>query len=106
MAKSQTAQIALERLKPLSPKAMASVFADGWMTVWEGAIRSGKTVASLIAWLRYIQGSKERIFFMTGKSHGSLMQLRIREPCDFPVYSRLKGTNLLYDRKVTRFPYA
>lgn len=74
MAKSQTAQIALERLKPLSPKAMASVFADGWMTVWEGAIRSGKTVASLIAWLRYIQSSKERIFFMTGKSHGSLMR--------------------------------
>ena len=74
MAKSQTAQIALERLKPLSPKAMASVFADGWMTVWEGAIRSGKTVASLIAWLRYIQSSKERIFFMTVKSHGSLMR--------------------------------
>ena len=72
--KTKTASVDIARLKPLSPKAMASVYADGWMTVWEGAIRSGKTVASLIAWLRYVQSSPERIFFMTGKTQGSLMR--------------------------------
>lgn len=72
--KTQTAVVDKSRLKPLSPKALSSVFADGWMTVWEGAIRSGKTVASLIAWLRYIESSPERIFFMTGKTQGSLMR--------------------------------
>lgn len=62
------------RLKPLSHKARASIKADGWMTVWEGAIRSGKTVASLIAWLAYIERSPERVFFMSGKTYGSLVR--------------------------------
>lgn len=62
----------LQRLKPLSHKARASIRADGWMTVWEGAIRSGKTVASLLAWLMYIQNSKEEYFLMSGKTLGSL----------------------------------
>lgn len=64
----------LERLKPLSHKARASIKADGWMTVWEGAIRSGKTVASIIAWLMYVQNSKEKVFFMSGKTYGSLIR--------------------------------
>ena len=61
-------------MKPLSHKARASIKADGWMTIWEGAIRSGKTVASIIAWLMYIARSKEKIFFMSGKTYGSLVR--------------------------------
>ena len=64
----------VRRLKPLSHKARASIKADGWMTIWEGAIRSGKTVASLIAWLAYIDSSSERVFFMSGKTYGSLIR--------------------------------
>lgn len=64
----------MSTLKPLSPKARASIKADGWMTVWEGAIRSGKTVASLIAWLVYIQNTSEKVFFMSGKTYGSLIR--------------------------------
>ena len=63
-----------QRLKPLSPKARASIKADGWMTVWEGAIRSGKTVASLIAFLAYIERSKEKRFIMSGKTYTSLVR--------------------------------
>lgn len=63
-----------DNLKALSPKARASVYADGWMTVWEGAIRSGKTVASLLAWIRYVIRSTERVFFMSGKTYGSLIR--------------------------------
>lgn len=44
------------------------------MTVWEGAIRSGKTVASIIAWLRYVIESDENIFFMSGKTYASLIR--------------------------------
>lgn len=64
----------LARLKPLSPKARASIKANGWMTIWEGAIRSGKTVASLIAWLAYLQNTHEKVFFMSGKTYASLVR--------------------------------
>lgn len=63
-----------EKLKPLSHKARASIKADGWMTVWEGAIRSGKTVASLLAWLVYLTTTDEKVFFMSGKTYGSLIR--------------------------------
>lgn len=64
----------ISKLKPLSPKARASIKADGWMTVWEGAIRSGKTVASILAWLMYLKYSHEKVFFMSGKTYGSLIR--------------------------------
>lgn len=54
-------------------KTVCSINADGWLTVWEGAIRSGKTVASIIAWLRYVIQSDEHLFIMSGKTHGSLL---------------------------------
>lgn len=63
-----------DKLKPLSKKAIAAICSKGWMTVWEGAIRSGKTVSSLIAWAYYVTKSKEKIFFMSGKTLGSLIR--------------------------------
>lgn len=62
------------RLKPLSHKARASIKATGWMTVWEGAIRSGKTVASLISWMLYIARSPENVFIMSGNTLGSVIR--------------------------------
>lgn len=60
---------------PPSEKGFASIYlADGWLTVWEGAIRSGKTVASTIAWLLYVDSSPEHVFFMSGKTYGSLIR--------------------------------
>jgi PBSX family phage terminase large subunit len=61
------------KLKPLSKKAIASIKTRGWMTVWEGAVRSGKTVASLIAWIVYVCNSPERQFVMTGNTFASLI---------------------------------
>lgn len=63
----------VSKLKPLSNKAIASIKANGWITVWEGAVRSGKTVASLIAWMLYIANSPERQFVMTGNTFASLV---------------------------------
>lgn len=63
-----------DRIKPLSHKARASIKATGWMTVWEGAIRSGKTVASLLAWMLYISRSPENVFIMSGNTLGSVIR--------------------------------
>lgn len=63
----------LNKLKPLSRKAIASIMARGWITVWEGSVRSGKTVASLIAWMLYVCNSKEKQFVMTGNTFASLV---------------------------------
>lgn len=62
------------QLKPLSHKARASLNAMGWMTVWEGAIRSGKTVCSIIAWMMYVSLSKENVFIMSGNTLGSIIR--------------------------------
>lgn len=105
--------IELSRLKPLSHKAKASIKANGWMTVWEGAIRSGKTVASLIAWLSYVIRSKENVFFMSGKTYGSLVRNTIDG--DFGLLSigypyvnvtrDITGANVLniFDKKIYLF---
>lgn len=63
----------LNKLKPLSHKAVASIISRGWMTVWEGSVRSGKTVASLIAWILYVCNSREKQFVMTGNTFASLI---------------------------------
>lgn len=59
-------------VKPLSQKAINSIANTGFLNVWEGAVRSGKTVASSIAWILYIVDSPERDFIMSGKTLGSL----------------------------------
>lgn len=71
---NQTKNYDISKLKPLSHKARASIKSDGWMTVWEGSVRSGKTVSSLIAWLMYLSKSPETVFFMSGKTYGSLIR--------------------------------
>lgn len=90
-------------VKPLSPKARASIACKGWMTVWEGAIRSGKTVASVIAFLGYVMKSTETIFFMSGKTYGSLIRnviagdygmLELGAP-DISITKDITGSNVI-----------
>ncbi|MBZ6260686.1 hypothetical protein KVH22_34805 [Streptomyces olivaceus] len=46
---------------PLSAKQGRSIVqSTARINVWEGSIRSGKTVASLIRWLQYIAAAPER----------------------------------------------
>jgi PBSX family phage terminase large subunit len=40
--------------------------------VWEGAIRSSKTVVSALAWIAYVSSSPERYFIMSGKTIAAL----------------------------------
>ncbi len=92
-----------EAIVGLSPKARASIAATGWMTVWEGAIRSGKTVASIIAWTAYVLQSKENVFFMSGKTYGSLIRnviagdfgmIELNKP-DVIITKDITGSNVL-----------
>lgn len=46
---------------PLSPKQLASVReAQARINIWEGSVRSGKTIASLLRWLMYVATSTVR----------------------------------------------
>lgn len=59
-------------VKPLSQKAINSIANTGYLNVWEGAVRSGKTVASSVAWITYVAQSPEKYFIMTGKTISTL----------------------------------
>lgn len=59
---------------PLTRKAIRSIHETGYLNVWEGAVRSGKTVASELAWIAYITASPENRFIMSGKTQGSLFR--------------------------------
>lgn len=60
------------KLKPINRKAQESINGCGFLTVWEGAVRSGKTVPSLWAFLLYVMQSPDNVFLMSGFSLGSL----------------------------------
>lgn len=61
-------------IAPLSPKALRSIAQPGYLNVWEGAVRSTKTVTSEHAWIRYVSRSPESTFIMSGKTQGSLFR--------------------------------
>ena len=60
------------RFKPLTQKALNSITNTGYLNVWEGAVRSSKTVVSEIAWFKYVYESDEKVFIMSGKTIGTL----------------------------------
>lgn len=60
------------RVKPLTQKAINSIANTGFLNVWEGAVRSSKTVASSLAWILYVGNSDENYFIMSGKTIATL----------------------------------
>ena len=60
-------------LAPLSPKAARSVrLATRRLNIWEGSVRSGKTVASLLAWLAFVRHGPAGNLAMVGKTERTL----------------------------------
>lgn len=53
-------------------KIMRSMANTGFLNVWEGAVRSGKTVYALMAFLDYVLSSKGRTFLMSGRTIGTI----------------------------------
>lgn len=62
----------MTRVKPLTQKAINSITNTGYLNVWEGAVRSSKTVCSEIAWGLYLFNSPESVFIMSGKTIATL----------------------------------
>jgi PBSX family phage terminase large subunit len=60
-------------LQPLQGKAAASVTqADARINLWEGAVRSSKTTASLVAWLKFIRHAEPGGLLLAGKTQDTV----------------------------------
>lgn len=58
---------------PLQGKQLASVrAADRRINLWEGSVRSGKTIGSIIAWLRFIREAPPGNLLMAAKTERTL----------------------------------
>jgi len=61
------------KIETLQGKASASVeLATRRLNIWEGAVRSSKTTASLIRWMEYARTAPEGDLFMIGKTERTL----------------------------------
>jgi len=57
---------------PLNQKSRDAIKSKGFMKIYEGSVRSSKTVTSLVDWYYHIINSPENVFLMTGSTMGSL----------------------------------
>ncbi len=65
--------------RPLTRKAFASVeLAIKRWNIWEGSVRSGKTVASIVAWLKFVRSGPPGDLLMVGKTERTLFRNVIR----------------------------
>ena len=55
-------------------KALMSMASSGYLQVWEGAVRSSKTVIALMAFSLYVRSSKETRFLITGRTVATIEQ--------------------------------
>lgn len=56
----------------MGEKARETIRAKGFLTVYEGSVRSMKTVTSLVKWYYYVISSPEKTFLMSGCTLGSI----------------------------------
>lgn len=60
-------------ITPLIGKAKTAVgLADHRFNIWEGSVRSGKTISSLLAWLKFVRTAPRGNLLMTGKTERTL----------------------------------
>lgn len=57
---------------PLNQKAINSIINTGYLNVWEGSVRSSKTVSCDIAFILYMYFSPDNYFIMSGKTIAAL----------------------------------
>ena len=73
-------------------KALLSIASsDGYLTVWEGAVRSSKTVLALMAFSLYVRSSPETRFLMSGRTMGTIEQNCIL--CEFGILNMIPGAD-------------
>ncbi|MFK0124897.1 PBSX family phage terminase large subunit [Streptomyces nigra] len=78
--------------KPLAGKALRSTqLATARGNLWEGAVRSSKTISSIIVWIRYIRTGPPGALLMVGKTERTLkrniidpmVQMLGKKRCDY-----------------------
>lgn len=61
------------QVQPLTGKQLASVqLATARLNIWEGSVRSSKTVSSLLAWLKYVREGPPGNLLLSGKTERTL----------------------------------
>jgi PBSX family phage terminase large subunit len=59
--------------KPFSQKQLDVIrSSDAFINILEGSVRSGKTIASIVAWIYFVYSSPHRVFLMTGGTSDTL----------------------------------
>ncbi len=86
---SEVAEIRMHSDPERAKKAMESIATTGYLSVWEGAVRSSKTVIALVAFAVYMRQSPETRFLMSGRTIGTIEQNCILN--EFGLLNLLRG---------------
>lgn len=62
----------MRKYRPFGKKARRSLKSKGFLTVYEGSVRSMKTLTSLVKFYFYVISSPEKVFLMSGCTLGSV----------------------------------
>lgn len=89
-------------LRKYGPHGMSSMCAHEWLNIWEGAVRSGKTVCSLVAFLSHIATSPATVFSMSGKTARSCVKNCILG--DSGLIAMVPGSEYVISRNEVRLP--
>ena len=71
-------------------KTLRSIANTGFLNVWEGAVRSGKTVYALVAFCLYVIRSEERTFLLSGRTLPTIERNAIMG--DYGILSMIPGS--------------
>lgn len=89
-----------------SPKALQSIDeSTARLNIWHGAVRSSKTVCSIVRWLEYVRTAPPGDLIMLGKTERTLKR-NILDPIEAMVgprrfhYSQGKGEITLFGRRI------
>lgn len=90
---------------PTGKQRFSILHSDARINIWEGSVRSGKTIASILRWIHYVLAGPEGNLLMVGKTQKSLEKnvldliAELVGPKNF-TYRRVLGEVTLYGRKI------
>ncbi|SER95446.1 phage terminase, large subunit, PBSX family [Lentzea xinjiangensis] len=104
--KSTLVPTSVFKLVPLSRKQKRSIFrANARINLWDGAVRSGKTVGSIIRWLKFVRDAPKRgALVIMGRTKDSIARNVLDVIADIDpgaiVFTRGAPTCKIYGREV------
>ena len=90
---------------PTGKQRYSILHSEARINIWEGSVRSGKTIASILRWIDYVLTGPEGNLLMVGKTQKSLEKnvldliAELVGPKNF-TYRRVLGEVTLYGRKI------